>query len=119
MTATDARLPRTGARDRAAIERRMLFPQEPCEMGEPRWRIDARWIEFECGCRAERTDRLHTQPMPYDPIIFGGLPEMAVYDFVCHHHSPAMNKRLHFGHYLTFDQWRRHRRHVLMGKGVA
>ena len=21
---------------------------------QPRWRIDAQWVEFECGCRAER-----------------------------------------------------------------
>lgn len=82
---------------------------------EPRWRIDARWIEFECGCRAERCLKLHG-PKPYDPIIFGDLPEQAVYDFVCHFHEPAMNKRVHFGKFVTFAQWHASRRNRLMGK---
>ena len=48
---------------------------------QPRWKVGAKWIEFECGCRAERVDKL-VSPKPWDPIIFVGLPEQAVYDSV-------------------------------------
>lgn len=82
---------------------------------EPRWRIDARWIEFECGCRAERCLELRGQ-RAYDPVIFGDLPEQAVYDHVCAWHMPAMNKRVHFGHFVDFAQWRKARRSLLMGR---
>lgn len=82
---------------------------------EPRWRIDSRWIEFECGCRAERCMEL-TLPRKSDPIIFRDLPEQAVYDYVCHKHNPSMNKRVKFMGYETFDQWKRDRRATLMGR---
>lgn len=80
----------------------------------PRWRIDEKWIEFECGCRAERCRDL-ADPRDWDPIIFSGLPEQAVYDYVCHTHNPSMNVRL-MRHYVDFAQWHRYRRKQLMRK---
>lgn len=90
-------------------------PELPRDPWEPRWRIDQGWVEFECGCRAERARQLHGA-RPYDPIIFRGQPQQAVYDFACHRHMPGMNKYVHFGHFVDFAQWRRTRRAVLMGK---
>ncbi len=77
--------------------------------GYQRWSMDARWIEFACGCRAERV-HLAFRPERWDPVIFEGLPEEAVYDSVCHVHEPEMNKRLGLGGYRTFAQWRSDRR---------
>jgi len=88
------------------------LPRDPWA---PRWRIDAGWVEFECGCRAERCDVLHGAK-PYDPIIFRGLPEQSVYDFACSRHEAGMNKYVHFGGFVDFAQWRRARRAILMGK---
>ena len=90
-------------------------PDLPRDPWQPRWRMDAKVIEFECGCRAERCTTLHGA-RSYDPIIFQGLPEQAVYDFVCSRHEPGMNKYVHFGHFVDFSQWHRSRRAVLMGK---
>lgn len=81
---------------------------------QPRWRIDEKWIEFECGCRAERCMKLYGMK-PWDPVIFVGLPEQAVYDFVCHTHNASMNVRL-MRNYVDFAQWHRERRNKLMGK---
>ncbi len=72
--------------------------------GYMRWRMDARWIEFDCGCRAERV-RLTTRPHKWEPVIFERLPEEAVYDYVCHAHEPEMNKRVGLGGYRSFAQW--------------
>lgn len=84
--------------------------------GDPRWRVDARWIEFECGCRAERCAKLYDY-YPWEPVIFYGLPEQAVYEGVCDFHAPSMNKRIGTGHkYKDFASWRMLRRNVLMGK---
>ena len=80
---------------------------------QPRWRVDAKWVEFECGCRAERCRTLKGVKA-WDPVIFEGLPEQALYDFVCHRHEPHMNKRL-MGNYVDFNQWRRNRRPLLIG----
>jgi hypothetical protein len=91
-------------------------PDLPRDPWEPRWTINQKWIEFECGCRAERCEELHCKPIPGDAIIFAGLPEQAVYDQVCHRHGPGMNKYIRFTGTVTFDQWKLHRRHLLMGK---
>lgn len=91
-------------------------PDLPPDPWQPRWRVDAKWIEFECGCRAERCLRLGVVPEDSDPIIFRNLPEQAVYDEVCGRHGPGMNKYVHFGQYVTFQQWKRARRHLLMGR---
>ena len=112
--------------DRTDIARRMeavglasgqkVNPELPADPWEPRWTIDARWITFECGCRAERCMQL-IKPKNTDPIIFGGTAQQAVYDSVCHRHAPGMNKWIGFGGPgLDFDQWRRYRRNFLMGK---
>jgi hypothetical protein len=112
--------------DRSDIARRMeaiglaageeVNPELPPDPMAPRWTIEARWVVFECGCRAERCMNL-VNPRPTDPIIFGGTRQQAVYDNVCHRHGPGMNKWMGFGGKgLTFEQWRRHRRNVLMGK---
>lgn len=83
---------------------------------QPRWRIETRWIEFECGCTAERAREL-VDPRPSDPIIFRGLPQQAVYSEVCDRHRPGMNKYVGFGAPgLTFEQWKRSRRALLMRK---
>jgi hypothetical protein len=112
--------------DRTEIARRMeavglasgqeVNPDLPPDPWQPRWRIEANWIEFECGCRAERCLKL-SNPKTTDPIIFGGTNQQAVYDFVCSRHMPGMNKWMGFGGPgLDFDQWRRYRRQFLMGK---
>jgi hypothetical protein len=86
-----------------------------CPYGGPRWRVDERTVEFECGCRAERCMVLFGATQ-FDPIIFRDLPEQAVYDFVCHKHRNRMDFRVRFGGFATFDQWHRDRRRRLMGK---
>jgi len=83
---------------------------------QPRWRIDAGWVEFECGCRCERMRRLACEYLAGDAVIFRGLPEQAVYDFVCHRHAPGMNKIVHFSGYADFGQWKRERKHLLLGR---
>jgi hypothetical protein len=83
---------------------------------EPRWAIESgRWIVFECGCRGEITSTL-VDPQEWDPIIFPGTAQQAVYDHVCDRHGAGMNKRLNFGRWIDFGQWKRHRRAVLMGR---
>lgn len=81
--------------------------------GYMRWRMDARWLEFACGCRAERV-RLTVRPLKWEPVIFEGLPEEAVYDYVCRAHEPEMNKRVGLGGYRDFAQWRTHGRSRLV-----
>jgi hypothetical protein len=84
--------------------------------GEPRWRLSARWVEFECGCVAERCREL-VNPQRYDPIIFANLPEQAVYEKVCHFHGPGMQvARMGFGGFKSFEQWKVYRRARLMGR---
>jgi hypothetical protein len=84
--------------------------------GEPRWKLSAQWIEFECGCVAERCTEL-VHPKPFDPVIFADLPEQAVYDSVCHAHLAWMNSyRMRYGGFVDFDQWKRYRRARLMGR---
>jgi hypothetical protein len=90
-------------------------PDLPRDPWQPRWRMDPEWVEFECGCRAERCRDLKG-PERYDPIIFRGLPEQAVYDFVCDRHAGGMNTYVHFGRFVDFAQWKRSRRAILMGK---
>lgn len=80
---------------------------------EPRWRIDSRWIEFECGCRMQRKVKI-VGAKAFDPIVFRGLPEQAVYDYVCHLHGPSMNTIVGLGGFATFDEWRQRRRPRLM-----
>ena len=87
------------------------------EAGAPRWSISTKWIEFECGCRAERIERFFAAPESWEPVVFQGTPQVAVYESVCFFHGPSMNKRIGLGAPgLTFEQWRRSRRGVLMGK---
>lgn len=88
----------------------------PLEPGK-RWRVDARWIEFECGCRAERCLVLHGKKN-FDPVIFEGLPEQAVYDFVCWKHEAAMNRRMSFSGVPSFKAWHSRRRNRLMGRAL-
>ena len=83
---------------------------------QPRWRIDAQWVEFECGCRAERARPLRCEYVPGDAVIFQGQPEQAVYDFVCHRHGPGMNVIVKFAGYADFAQWKRSRKHLLLGR---
>ena len=84
---------------------------------QPRWKLSTRWIEFECGCTAERISDLGNRAMPWDPVIFVGLPEQAVYERVCWYHEPHMNKRLGMsGKYRTFRSWKEGRRKILIGK---
>lgn len=89
------------------------LPKDPWA---PRWRIDAKVIEFECGCRGERTNVDPAVFAAWDPVIFRGQPEQALYDFVCQRHMPGMNKYVHFGKFADFEQWKRARRAVLLGK---
>lgn len=85
---------------------------------QPRWSIDSRWVVFECGCRCERVRRLAVEYLPGDAVIFRGLAEQAVYDSVCHRHGPGMNKIVRFSGYADFAQWKRTRKHLLLGKAA-
>ena len=117
-----------GATDRIAQRMTSVYEQAGQEKGDPdlvrdpwqpRWRIDAQWVEFECGCRCERAWPLRCEYLPGDAVIFRGLPEQAVYDYVCHRHSPGMNKIVRFSGYIDFDQWRRNRKHLLLGRTLG
>jgi len=122
-------------RDAIILSRAYGFEASPyLQPGQPRWRLGVRWIEFECGCRAERCAKL-IAPKKYDPIIFEGLPEQAVYDGVCDAHQQGMwENRIRFwifdDHnvetaenrkfekvrgYADFNDWHRRRRPLLMG----
>ena len=81
----------------------------------PRWRLSPKWIEFECGCRAQRFRSLKTSAN-YDPIIFRGLPEQAVYDRPCEPHLAGLNDYVRFGGYVDFNQWRRDRLQLITGE---
>lgn len=81
----------------------------------PRWRLSAHWIEFECGCVAERCEQLNPRMVPGDAAIFVGLPEQAVYEEVCDRHLAGMNVRCGLvEHGMTWRDWYDRRRHVLM-----
>ena len=114
------RSPEAGALEQRLLERQRSMGEEPNldlprDPWQPRWRMDAAWIEFECGCRAERCRDL-AGALNFDPVIFRGEPEQAVYDFVCDRHLPGMNKYLGYGGFIDFDQWHRARRDRLMRK---
>jgi len=85
------------------------------EMKAPRWSVSPQWITFECGCRGERVLRVYGAEV-WDPIIFEGTPEQAVYEGVCSLHLPSMNARLKFGGFVDFQQWSDRRRRQLIGK---
>lgn len=111
-----------GQQDRTEIARRMerqaaAANADPgnMEIEGARWKIDARWITFECGCVAERCAFVFGA-QPWDPIIFRNLPQQAVYETVCHFHNPAMNVYVHFGGFSDFRQWKANRRAILMGR---
>jgi len=122
-------------RDAIILSKSYGFEASPyLQPGQPRWRLGPRWIEFECGCRAERCANL-IAPKKYDPVIFEGLPEQAVYDGVCDAHQQGMwENRIRFwifdDHdvetaenrkfekvrgYADFNDWHRRRRPLLMG----
>jgi len=90
-------------------------PDLPKDPWQPRWRIDTKWVEFECGCRALRFERPAVPLQNFDAVIFRDLPQQAAYDFVCHRHGPGMNKYVHFGHFVTFEQWKKVRQHLILG----
>lgn len=90
--------------------------------GIPRWRLSERWVEFECGCVAERISPDAIAPYErWEPVIFdeptpGIIEYLAVYDQCCSHHRPAMDRRISLGgRYSTFDSWYLGRRYALMG----
>lgn len=83
----------------------------------PRWRLTDKWVEFECGCRCQRFRQLKTAEN-YDPIIFRGLPEQAVYDMPCGAHEAGLNKIVKFGGFVDFSQWRRARLRMITGELV-
>jgi hypothetical protein len=116
-------------RDAISLERQSGFEHSPAlQKGQPRWKVGPKWIEFECGCIAERTTKL-VNPEPYDPIIFQDLVEddgtsmQAVYYRVCAHHEQGMfDTRIKFSHrihnssgYSDFNDWFNRRRPLLMG----
>ena len=111
------------------IERTALIVGESPELVDlpktpnaPRWKVSERWIEFECGCRAERVPlsaRFSALARHFDPVIFRGLPQQAVYEGTCDFHAPSMNVYVHFGGFHDFKQWKERRRAVLMGRTYA
>jgi len=114
-------------KDRTDIARRMVTVADAAraDVGDmeidntvntnQRWTIDERWVTFECGCVAERCMFLFGE-RPFDPVIFRKLPQQAVYEKVCQFHGPSMNFRLGMGGFKTFDQWKKWRRALLMGR---
>lgn len=94
-------------------------PQEAAELAafgrHPRWKLGMKWIEFECGCTARRFRDLSTT-QNFDPIIFKGLPEQAVYDRPCNAHEAGLNDYVHFGKYVDFKQWRESRLQKITGE---
>ena len=94
-------------------------PQEAAELAafgnHPRWRMDTRFIEFQCGCVAQRFRKL-THVEQFEPIIFKGLPEQAVYDRPCKAHEAGLNDYVKFGHYVDFEQWRNSRLQNITGE---
>ncbi len=92
------------------------YPQATRDGKTMRWKLSPRWIEFECGCTAERIREL-VGVQRWDPIIFVGLPEQAIYEQVCPFHEEGVYRtRLAYGPYKTFDQWKTRRRRRLMQK---
>ena len=118
-----------GAKDLSDIGRRMErvaasvgedtgLAYVPASPGQ-RWKISARWVEFECGCRAERVAPnpvFRSFARPFDPVIFRNLPQQAVYEGTCDDHAASMNVYVHFGGFVDFAQWKANRRPLLMGK---
>ena len=112
--------------DRTAIARRMerlarLSGTDPAEWTEcphlpnKRWRLDSRWVEFECGCAARRALAL-VDPRPWEPVIFVGLPEQAVYSRVCDRHAMMMDYRINMGGGpRDFATWRKERYRAIQG----
>ena len=94
-----------------SLEEWVECPHEPGR----RWRLTDRWVEFECGCRAERARVLYGA-QPWDPIVFPGLPEQAVYDNCCDRHMQRMRFRLSFGGNWDFKIWHERRRPKLLGR---
>jgi len=85
------------------------------EARAPRWRVDSQNIEFECGCVGRRFKDIYWV-QNYDPIIFKDLPEQAVYYEVCSLHLAEMNKRVKFGGFTDFQQWRDNRFRIITGE---
>jgi hypothetical protein len=83
--------------------------------GAARYRADERYVEFECGCTAERFATL-IGARPSDPVIFRGLEFQALYLQVCHPHTAKMNDYVRLGGYPTFADWLRDRRRDLISR---
>ena len=94
-------------------------PQEAAELAafgrHPRWKLSTKWIEFDCGCYCQRFRELKNV-QDFDPIIFKGLPEQAVYDRPCAPHEAGLNDYVKFGHYVDFQQWRNARLQKITGE---
>jgi hypothetical protein len=94
-------------------------PEEAVGLAEfgnnPRWRMTTRDIEFECGCTARRFRSL-VGVKDFDPIIFKGLPEQAVYHRPCSAHEAGMNKYIKFGGFVDFQQWKAARFRLITGE---
>ena len=91
-------------------------PDLPRDPWAPRWRIDSKWVEFECGCTAERCREL-VAASNFDPVIFKNLDQQAVYSEVCSRHMPGMNKYIQMGYKdMDFETWKITRRRLIMGK---
>lgn len=94
-------------------------PVEAAELAafgkNPRWKLSAKWIEFECGCYAQRFRNLENV-QNFDPIIFKGLPEQAVYARPCAPHEAGLNDFVKFGHFVDFQQWRNSRLQKITGE---
>lgn len=107
---------------RRMAERAVLLGQNASELIDqvkatpaPRYSLSERWLTFECGCTAELCGTLYGAER-YDPVIFTGLPEQAVYSHVCEFHAPKMAEFVGFGGFRDFGQWAKVRRGRLMGK---
>jgi hypothetical protein len=77
-------------RDAVALTNSSGFEHSPyLQPGQPRWHLSAKWIEFECGCVAERMNgRRFALPVEnYDPVIFDTTPPeesmLSLYLTVC------------------------------------
>ena len=92
------------------------YPQDTRDGKPMRWKLSPTYIEFECGCAATRCQKFYAEPKRWDPVIFRGLPECALYCKVCDYHAgPIYRTRLAYGPFKTFDQWYRARYRRLIG----
>ena len=95
-------------------------PEEAVEAARdykgPKYEITGKFVAWECGCLARRYPKLKNTKR-YDPIVFKGTPQQAVYDKTCDFHVAGMNKFLGLGHIKDLSTWKIARLKLITGEG--